>query len=208
MRTPSEDALGNVLFGKAKRAILSQLFGSPDKRFFVRELARGVGLTPSTLTRDLSALTKVGLIRRTEEGRQVYYQANENSPIFAELRGIVSKTFGVADVLRSMLVPVAKRIRFATIYGSIAKGEHDSASDVDLLVVGELKSSDFARRLLDAERQLGRSINPTTYSFDQFESLASHEGFVRNILDQPMIFLTGNQVELERLRKNPAKKPR
>src|SRR5213083_1725309 len=97
MRTNAAGGLATVLFGKSMRAILARLYGRPDRRFYVRELARAAATPPSSLQRDLAALAAAGVIERHEDGRQVYYQANAGCPIFGELKGIVTKTFGVAD---------------------------------------------------------------------------------------------------------------
>jgi len=208
MRTKSHEDIGLVLFGKAKRAILSRLLGNPDRRFYVRELARAAGLTPSTLTRDLSGLARAGVIKRSEEGRQVYYQANSSSPVFSELRGLVAKTFGIADVLRKTLEPVANRVQVAAIYGSVAKGEHGPGSDVDLLIVGDVTSSEIADDLLSAEESIGRSIGPTIYPPPEFRVQAKVSPFLKAILQQPMIFLIGDKSELKRIRESQASHPR
>lgn len=207
MRTAPVDRLGLALFGKGKRAILSQLMGNPERRFFVRELARAAGLTPSTLTRDLAALESAGIIERSKEGRQVYFRANRSSPVFEELRGLVTKTFGIADVLRTMLAPVLARIRLALIYGSIAKGEQGAKSDVDLLIVGDVRSGEFADELLEAEQRLGRSISPTIYSSSEFRGRSGATPFLDAVLSKPLIFLVGDESELKRLRQGKASKP-
>jgi DNA-binding transcriptional ArsR family regulator len=208
MRTISSDRLGLVLFGKGKRAILSQLLGHPDRKFFVRELARASHLSPSSLTRDLSSLTETGVILRTEDGRQVYYQANTGSPVYPELRGLVAKTFGIADVLRNMLNPFAPRIRIAAIYGSVAPGTHVSRSDVDLLIVGDVSTADLAKNLIEAERTLGRSISPTIYPASEFAAAAKNKPFVKAILSKPMVLVMGDENELKRFRQGSAAKPR
>ena len=126
------DRLAAVLFGKSMRAILALLFGRPDRRFYTREIARAAGITPSSLQRDLAALAGAGVLTRTEDGRQVYYQANPACPVFDELRGLAVKTFGVADVLRRLLARHASRVRLALVYGSVAKKQDAAGSDIDL----------------------------------------------------------------------------
>src|SRR5688572_6645217 len=138
MRTNTSGALAAALFGKSMRAILAQLLGRPDRRFYVREIARAAGTPPSSLQRDLAALTDTGVILRSESGRQVYYQANPDCPIFSELKGIVTKTFGVSDVLRDMLRRHERQIRVAFVFGSVAKGSEAPGSDVDLFLIGDL----------------------------------------------------------------------
>lgn len=208
MRTYSGDRLALVLFGKAKRGILARLFGSPDKRFFVRELARALKMTPSTLTRDLAALTDAGVIVRTEDGRQVYYQANRASPVFEDLKGLVTKTFGIADIVRNMLSPVEDKLTLAAIYGSVARGEHLAGSDVDLLLVGEVQAGDFAEELTEAERALGRAINPTIFPVQEFRKGLKTNHFLQSVAKRPMVFLIGDKHELERIGKGQASNAR
>lgn len=200
MRANLPDQLGNVLFGKAKRAIFSQLFGRPDTRFYVRELARAANVTPSTLSRDLTALASAGVIVRVQEGRQVYYQANPASPVYQELRGLITKTFGIADVLRQMLAPVAERVCVAAVYGSVAKGTHVAKSDVDLLIVGDIRSAQIADELIKAEEALARSISPTIYPRGEFAKAARDSPFLKAIMERPLLFLIGDKHELKRVR--------
>ena len=73
----------------------------------------------------------------TRVGNRKHYQANPGSLVFEELRALVLKTVGLADVLRAALPPVSKDIRAAFVYGSVAKGQDTAASDVDLMVVSD-----------------------------------------------------------------------
>ncbi len=206
MRSSPPDRLATVLFGKGRRAILSQLLGSPDRSFYVREIARGAVVPASTLTRDLSALTGAGILLRVQDGRQVYYRANPDCPVFAELKGLVTKTFGFADVLRAMLAAHEDRIELAFVYGSVARGEHTARSDIDLLVVGNLSVSDFSVELLEAERRLSRSISPTIYSKKEFrEKSQSGNHFLDAVLSKPVVFVIGDNHGLQRLVRKPVK---
>jgi predicted nucleotidyltransferase len=199
MRKRTHRPLAAALFGKGMQAILAQVFGLPDRRFFLSEIARAARTTPSTLQRNLAALTGAGIVIRTTEGRQVYYQANARCPIFDELKGIVVKTFGMADVLREMLAPLRERIDAAFIYGSIASGEHTGKSDIDLLIVGNLEVAEFSQALLEAEAKLARPISPSTYTREEFAAkLAAGDYFLGKILERPVLYLIGERDEFER----------
>lgn len=200
MRTHPADRLAAALFGKGKRAILALLFAHPDRRFYLREIARAAAITPSVLQRDLASLSEAGILERTLEGRQVYYRANEACPIFPELRGLVTKTFGVADVLRAMLEPHAAHIELAFIYGSIASGTQTDKSDIDLMIVGDVEIAAIAQGLLDAEARLGRPINPTVYAQKEFsDKVLSGHHFLTTVLSRPIIYIIGGMHELEQL---------
>lgn len=201
--------LAAALFGKSMRAILGLLYGRPEKRFYVREIARAAGMTPSSLQRDLATLQRAGIIERREEGRQVYYRADPRCPIFEELKAIAAKTFGVAEVLRTALRPKAKRIHAAFVYGSVAKGTAAPGSDVDLLVIGDLAPSEVAVDLAKARERLGREVSLLAYSPAEFAALAAEgNSFATRVLQGPVIWLIGDRETVDGLRTLESRKPR
>ena len=193
-------SIASVLFGKSTQAILAVLYGRPDEEFYLRELARSSGTAPSSLQRDLAALSRAGIVVRTTRGHQVYFRANRACPVFDELRGLVTKTFGLADVLKEALRPLADRIDAAWVYGSVARGEERSGSDIDLLVVGEAGFGEVIEALAPAQRRLARELNPTTFPREEFAAKV-REGnhFLATVLKDAKLFLIGGEDELESL---------
>jgi predicted nucleotidyltransferase len=131
-------------------------------------------------------------------GNQKHYQANRNAPIFDELRSIVLKTFGVADVLRVALQPYWQEIDLVFVYGSMAKGTEHAHSDIDLMVIGSMASNtQLLAALQPAQQQLGRSINPTLYTPEEWrQRIDDGKSFVVRILEQPKIFVKGSNDDL------------
>jgi predicted nucleotidyltransferase len=199
--TRGDDAVGPSLFGAARRAALRILFGQSERRFYFRQIVRAAGLGTGGVQRELAQLRVAGIVTRTTEGVQTYYQANRECPIFEELRGIVRKTFGVAEVLRAALEPYADGIDVAFIYGSVASGSETSASDIDVMVVGSRVSLDDAvAAFADAQRDLGREINPSVYSTAEFcRKLAAGQHFLTSVVGGAKVFLIGDDSELARL---------
>jgi predicted nucleotidyltransferase len=192
--------LSSILFTKTRRAVLSLLYGHADESFYLRQIVRitGAGLGP--VQRELKLLADAGIIRRSVQGHQVYFQANRDSPIFTELKSLITKTTGLVETLQSALAPIADRIIVALVYGSIAKGEENQRSDVDLLVVGDVAFAEVVKSLRSAQETLGREINPTVYPADEFRSkVAENHYFIRDILDGPKLFVVGDEDELKRL---------
>jgi len=132
----TSSSLAAALFGQTRRAILALLYGHPDEAYYLRQLARLGGLGLGVVQREVKRLSEAGILRRTVRGHQVYYQANPDCPVFAELKGLMVKTAGAVDVLREALAPLAGRIKGAFIYGSVARLQQRNGSDVDLMVVG------------------------------------------------------------------------
>jgi predicted nucleotidyltransferase len=192
--------LSSALFGLARRSVLGLLFGHPEKAYYLREIARMTGLGLGAVQREVQRLCAAGIIRRTAQGRQVYFQANAQNPVFPELKGLVAKTSGVGEVLKSALHPIFSRIRVAFIFGSFAKREQRPDSDVDILVIGDADFEEVAMALSPAQRTLGREVNPAVYSVKQFRSkLRERHHFLTSVVRSPKIFLIGDDLELERL---------
>ncbi len=193
--------LADLLFGAYRRDVLGLLLLHPGESFHVREIARITHRPANTLYRELALLARAGLLQRRAQGNQVHYQADPESPIYEELRGILKKTTGVADVLRRALAPLAKRIELAFVYGSIASGKESARSDVDVMIVGDVKFEEAIHALARAEKTLRREINPHVYTPGEFRAkLAGKEPFLRRVLDAPTIALIGNRHDLEKPR--------
>jgi len=201
LATTSSLNLADLLFGAYRRDVLSLLLLHPGESYHVREIARITDRPANTLYRELATLAEAGLLLRRSQGNQVHYQANPDSPIYEELRGILKKTTGIADVLREALAPLARRIEAAFIYGSIASGKEGPRSDVDLMLVGELKFEDAIKALSPAEKDLRREVNPHVYGQREFRAkLAGKDPFLRRVLEEPKIMLMGDLHDFEKSR--------
>ena len=193
-------ALSAVLFGQIRGAVLALLYGHADKSFYVRQIARHVNASVGAVQRELEKLAQVDLIVRTAVGNQVFYQVNQLSPVFAEMRTLVSKTVGIFNVLCSALEQLADRVTIAFVYGSVARQEEKSESDVDLMIIGCVELDDVLARLSDVETTLGRAVNPTPYSEDEFKKkLGEGNHFLNAVVKGDKVFLIGNEDELRKM---------
>ena len=186
-----------LLFGAYRRDALALLLLHPEASLHVREIARAIGKAPGTLLRELNALAQAGVLLRKPLGNQVHFQADPDCPIYEELRGILKKTVGVADVLREALAPLAPRIRAAFVYGSVARGDERARSDLDVMVVGEASFGDVVDALASAQEALRREVNPNVYPALEFrKKLAAGDAFLKRVLADRKIFIVGGEDDL------------
>lgn len=193
--TTTASSTADALFPKVRQRVLAVLFGAPDRSFYTNEV---IGLAQSgagAVQRELADLAGAGLLTVRKLGNQKHFQANAASPVFAELRGLVLKTVGLADVLRVALVPLAPQIAQAFVFGSIAKQQDVAQSDVDLLVVSDtLGYGDVFAALEGATQTLGRTINPALYTAADFRArLLGDNAFINRVMQQPKIWLIGQE---------------
>jgi predicted nucleotidyltransferase len=186
-----------VLFPEIRAKILSVLLLQPEKRWYLTELAQHLGTQPSSLQREVEALSRAGLLDQTKDGRRVYFQANTTSPVFSDLKGLLEKTAGLIPILQEEVEAFGERIQLAFLYGSMARSDESSESDVDLMIVGDLGLSDLVPSLRRAEQRFGRPVNPTVYSIIEFKTkIRSHDHFLTAVLQGAKQFLKGNDGEL------------
>ncbi|NQT37553.1 MAG: nucleotidyltransferase domain-containing protein [Planctomycetes bacterium] len=194
------DRLGTALFSRNRRAIFGLLFGHADEAFYLRQIVRATGGGVGAIQRELRQLTAAGILRRDVRGKQVYFQADPDCPIFGELKSLVAKTTGMAGVLRAALAPLADRVGVAWVYGSVARGEETRSSDLDVLVVGDVSFPEIVAALTPAQQELRREVNPTLFPAGEFRSkIAAGQPFLTRVLQQPKVFLIGDEHDLERL---------
>jgi predicted nucleotidyltransferase len=184
----------DALLPKTRQGILAATLVQPEKAWYAAELAHRLGVPSSSLQRELHDLSEAGILKTSRQGRMVYYQANRDSPVFPDLRGLLLKTAGLVDVLAEALKPVAAKVATAFVYGSIAAGSDEADSDIDLMVVGRVSPQDLALPLRRARESLGREINPTVYTPAEFERKhAANDPFLRQVLDRPKLLVLGKQ---------------
>jgi DNA-binding transcriptional ArsR family regulator len=195
--------LASELLGTSRAAILAALLLRPELELHARELARVTGVSIGTLLRELRTLHALGLVKRREVGRQVFFSAESTSPVFDDLASLLRKTVGLGDRLREALLPLAERMTIGFVYGSMAAGTAGPHSDVDVMVIGDVSFSDVTRALHPAQLTLGREINPTVMSAAEFKSRRrARDGFVQAVIKGPKIWLYGGEDEFAELVKD------
>lgn len=191
-------SIAGALFSNVQQRVLAVIFGHPERSFYTSEIIRLVRSGAGAVERELSRLQRSGLVNVERIGNQKHYRANQASPIFHELHGIVIKTVALTEPLKRSLQPYKDKIKTAFVYGSVAKGTDTSRSDIDLMVVGnDMSYPDLYSELQKAEPIIGRPVNPNLVSVkDWRRKLAQPDSFVRKIAARPKIFIIGSEADL------------
>jgi predicted nucleotidyltransferase len=186
------------LFPSVRQGVLAATLTRPEKWWYLSELAEFLHTRPSSLQRELRSLEQSGILQQRRDGRRTYFRAETRSPIFRELRSIFEKTFGLVPTLRQVLRPFGNKITCAFVYGSVARGEERATSDVDLMVIGNLGLAQLSPVLRKAEKRLGREVNVTDYSIEEFrEKAAEGDHFLTTVLKGSLQFVKGEPSDLD-----------
>lgn len=191
-------SITSFLFAEYRRRVLGLLLLHPEMRYHVREISRLTDTTAGTLHRELAKLAKAQVLIREESGNQVYYQANTAFPLFEELASILRKTSGLSDILAEALIPLAKKIETAFIFGSVGRGTETADSDVDVLIIGDIRFMDAVKAFYPVQTIIKREINPKVYTKSEWKKLLKESNsFAKEILHAPKIFIIGTMNDIK-----------
>jgi len=175
------------LFSSSIRAdVLSLLLNSPDEQFYIREIAKLLRKNPSGVKRELDNLEKMGIVTSEKIVNLKYFQANKDSPLFSELKNLITKSLGLPGALKAVLR--ASGAKAAFLYGSYAEG--NDVGTVDLFVIGA--SSSLVKELKDIEKRFERKINCTIIDEDEYKlKKKKRDANLKKLLSGKRITLVG-----------------
>lgn len=193
-------ALIDIVSSKGKAEILRLLFGVESEEFHLRELARRSDLAVRTIQQELTRLKGAGLVTARRDGNRVYYRANQNNPVYPDLRNLVLKTAGLINLFHNVLKQA--NIRIAFVFGSIASGSAVPQSDIDLMVIGDVGLRQLSPLLSRLTTKVEREINSHVFTPSEFaERKRTGDHFVSSVLAAPRLFVIGSEHELGELAK-------
>lgn len=89
-----------------------------------------------------------------------------------------------------------KKIERAFIFGSVASGKENAASDIDLLIIGEAGFAEVVGALHPAQATLGREVNPKIYRREEWARMKNaKDAFVTELMTKPRMDVIGGEYE-------------
>ena len=191
--------LADLLGSKTRAKLLTLFLMQPDDEFYLREAVRAAGVSLSPAQQELARLSGLGVLTERRRGSNRYFRANRHHPLFEELRSMVLKTTGIGDLLRAALANVAG-IACAFVYGSVAAGDDDADSDVDLMIVGNVAYEALGEADRSMQEASKRPVRFVVFTPDEVrERVVSGQSFIREVFAAPKLFLIGGEDDLARL---------
>lgn len=192
-------SVGDALFTKSQQRVLALLYSDPDESFYANEIVRRAGMGRGTIRRELERMVSAGLLLTSRQGNQHYYRANPDSPVFAELHGIVRKVLGPVEVLREALLPLGQHIDAAFLYGRAAGGAA-AELEIDLMVVGQVLLEEVIAAVYPCQSALDRAINPSVLTPEAFlEAMGVEYSSFAEVMEQPKQVVLGKGEALRQL---------
>jgi len=173
--------------------ILNLMFQNPEQEFYLSEISKMLGKTRGHYKKSFDFLVDSGILKEERKGPLRYFRLNKEHFLYSEIKAIISKTIGLEFQLREMIGSFDE-IDYAFIYGSVAKEDETSGSDIDLVVISDSLDSDkFFDSKLSYQKILNKEISCRVYKKKEFlEKINNQNSFILNILANKKIILKGN----------------
>lgn len=176
-----------TLFSSSIRAdVLALLLNNPEQKYYIREIAKILKKNPSGIKRELDKLQEMGIVKSESVANLKYFQADRQSPLFSELKDLISKSLGLPGALKRLLK--ANGIKTAFICGPYAAGEETHT--VELVVVGSF-TSPLLTGLQEIEKNFNKKINCTLINEEDFKIRKKKDANLKRLLSEKRITLIG-----------------
>lgn len=181
-----------LLRSQAHGELLAWLFLHPEHEYSTADLARLVGTSQSTVSREATALMNAGLLTERRHGRLRLLRAAGDTAVTRPLTDLLAVTYGPLPVLTSSLSQL-DGIEQAYIYGSWAaryQGEPGPVPrDVDVLVIGDVDDDELYDLARKAQTVLGREVNIRRMTSRQWANERDDDPFLTTVRSRPLIRL-------------------
>jgi hypothetical protein len=188
-------SLKDFMISRVRVKLLELFFSNQDQLYYVREITRHTKEEINAVRRELDKMLGYGLLNSEPRGNRTYYFLNKRYLYYQELQQMVFKSTGLAKKLlkaRSKLGDV----KYVMFSGEFVRGAQVKHGQVDVLVIGDIVLPELQTIIKDEETVLGREINYTVFSLEEFEFRKTRrDPFIMDILYSTRIMVIGNEDE-------------
>ena len=183
--------LAELFTSDTRAEIMRILFNGEGREHYLREIEKITHVHISSLQKEVKHLVSIDLIKARRDGNRIYYKANSEHPIYPDLVSIVEKTVGVIALLKEKLKD--SKIECAFLFGSMARNKEKAASDIDLVVIGDLGMRTLTKFLSGLQEKVGREINPHVYTKEEFKKrIKLKDHFIISVLKEEIKPIIGS----------------
>ena len=168
------------LRSKITQAVLGYLFLHKEESLYVGELSRKLGLDKGNLSRKLSELEQIGILKSDVRGRERFFSINKKYPLAEEYSRIVIKSLGIEAELKKTLQQIIG-IQRAFLFGSYATEKMDAASDIDLMVIGTHSAIALRKAIAKIQKKLNRQINAISVHSQEYDTKKRKDPFFKRV---------------------------
>ena len=189
--------LKSLIASKTRRMLLNTFFSNTGSEYYTRQLASVLGISAGTIHREVKSLLSSGILNVRNVGNIKLFSLNKQNPVYEEMKNIIYKTEGVVKLVKDAVADVVG-VKVAFIYGSFAKGDERTDSDVDIFLIGDdVDENELVVNISALEKKLFKEINYTRYTESEYKKEKKRKNsFILETIKGKKIFIKGGKGDL------------
>lgn len=186
--------LEELFSSKVRSKLLNLFFMNPKNEYYLRQIESLINMSIRPIQLELERLVRLNILISYKDGNRRYFKLNNNHYLYQELKNIVLKTTGIAELIRELLTNFDNSLQFAFIYGSYAKGTESVTSDIDVCIIGSVSTKNIYENIGKQKELTSREININVYSASEFKIKYSEKHhFISELVNTEKIFIIGQE---------------
>ncbi|MBU1918341.1 ArsR family transcriptional regulator, partial [bacterium] len=149
--------------------VLLKFFLNPDIKAYLREISTEFGDSTNAVRVELNRLVGAKLLKIQKDGRNVYYSANQEHPLYPEINTISRKATGVDSVCE--WISSIGNMQRAYLSGDYACGIDSGV--IDVVLIGNIDKQAVFDKASVVEKYINRKIRPLILTEEEFENMNS-----------------------------------
>jgi DNA-binding transcriptional ArsR family regulator len=181
------------MISKVRVKMLELFFRNPNELYYVRQITRLIDEEINAVRRELERMTETGMLKSEKRGNRLYYYLNHQYDYYPELLRLISKSFGLGKAIKKARQDLGK-LRYVMFSGKFAQRKNRGVNEVDILIVGTIKSKELEPLLKAEEKLRGHEINYTIMTEEEFEFRKTRrDPFLQEILTGGRVMIIGDE---------------
>mgnify|MGYP001594463135 FL=1 len=180
------------LFTSKNRIKILSFFLFENQESYIREISRELNVPVSAVKKEIDNLSSIGILNKDK--RKI--SLNNKCNYLEDLKNIFIKTDSIIYPIKEALK--SNKIKYAFLFGSFARGDYQEESDVDLMIIGDIKLSEVINFINPVDDNIKRNINPVVWTTETLIN-EKNSGFIKDIFKKGIIMIKGDKNELRKI---------
>ncbi len=161
--------LDAIITSKLRVKLLLKFFINPETTAWLRGLEKEFGVSSNAVRQELNKLEEAGIIKSESSSYRKLFRANDQHPLYEEIRRIMMKTAGIEQILEKVIRRLGDPQK-VYLTGSLARGV--DSDRIQLCIVGEIDRDYLDQLTRKAEQLINKTITTTIIHPDNWTPAA------------------------------------
>lgn len=150
--------------------IINYFIENQDAELYQSEISRKLKISRNTAFKWLNILNKKDILKTRISGKMKYFKLNKDNVIVKQIKILINVAM-LSEILKYLKDEGVE----VYLYGSVARGEDDKESDVDLLITGKMERKKLIKIVESSKKVLKKEVKPLVLTPLEYAELSRRD---------------------------------